>query len=131
MYLEPKDEDRYGFMVGCDGSEYILYQFFHPTDLVVNRDLSEEILESYSKVFFREVGRTADEKKIKSCLWGLANRCTDDTIYTVPLSVDAYTESSSIKHIGRRSYMNQDLKRELTSAESKAVECVRKYIKNL
>lgn len=130
LFLEPKDENRYGFMVGCDGSEYVLYQFLHPMDLAVNGDLSEEILESYPKVLFREVGRTADEKKIKSCLWGLANRYTDDTIYTVPLSLDTYTESSSLKHIGRRSYCAWGRKDDFNAAEKKALESVRNYVKN-
>ena len=122
LYLEPRDDNRLGFRVGCTGSEYILYQYLDPFDLIDTDDMC------FSE-YFREVARTPDLKKMKKCLWMLANRYTEDVVYTVPLSLDTYTESAGVKHIGRRSYCAWGRKDDFTAAEKKALESVRNYVK--
>ena len=122
LYLEPRDDNRFGFRVGCTGSEYVLYQYLDPFDLIDTDDMC------FSE-YFREVARTPDLKKMKKCLWMLANRYTEDVVYTVPLSLDTYTESAGVKHIGRRSYCAWGRKDDFTAAEKKALESVRNYVK--
>ena len=90
LYLEPRDDNRFGFRVGCTGSEYVLYQYLDPFDLIDTDDMC------FSE-YFREVARTPDLKKMKKCLWMLANRYTEDVVYTIPLSLDTYTESAGCK----------------------------------
>lgn len=122
LYLEPRDDNRFGFRVGCTGSEYVLYQYLDPFDLVDTDDM-------HFSEYCREVARTPDLKKMKKCLWMLANRYTEDVVYTVPLSLDTYTESAGVKHIGRRSYCAWGRKDDFTAAEKKALESVRNYVK--
>ena len=122
LYLEPRDDNRFGFRVGCTGSEYVLYQYLDPFDLIDTDDMC------FSE-YFREVARTPDLKKMKKCLWMLANRYTEDVVYTIPLSLDTYTESAGLKHIGRRSYCAWGRKDNFTAAEKKALESVKNYVK--
>lgn len=122
LYLEPRDDNRLGFRVGCTGSEYILYQYLDPFDQIDTDDM-------YFSEYFREVARTPDLKKMKQCLWMLANRYTEDVVYTIPLSLETYTESAGLKHIGRRSYCAWGRKDDFTAAEKKALESVKNYVK--
>ena len=80
LYLRPKDLFRHGFVVGCDGNTYILYQ-------------EAGMAEQWDRPYIHEVGRTDNILEMEQCLNKLANRYTDDDIFTLPLSLDAYTES--------------------------------------
>lgn len=136
LYLEPKDVNRNGFIVGCSGSEYVLYQYLDPVDVAVNGDMYEKLYEDLVtlslKDYSKEVGRTSDLKEMKKCLRMLANRYIEDVVYTVPLSLKTYTESDDLKNIGKQAYsIDGDEKHELTIEEKKAAESVRKYVKKL
>lgn len=87
LYLRPKDLFRHGFVVGCEGNTYILYQ-------------EAGIYEHWNEPYIHEVGRTDDILQMEQCLNKLANRYTDDDIFTLPLSLDAYTESMDPKNLG-------------------------------
>ena len=126
LYLEPRDDNRVGFRVGCTGSEYILYQYLDPFDLIDTDDMC------FSE-YFREVARTPDLKKMKKCLWMLANRYTEKPVYTVPLSLKAYTESADLREIGKPATFEFESadRRVLTAEEKKAAEGIRRYVGRL
>lgn len=136
LYLKSRDKNRFGFLVGCSGSEYVLYQYLSPIEIGVNRNVSREFFKhliAFSlEEYIKEIGRTSDPNEIKKCLRILANRYTDSVIYTIPLSLNTYAESDDLKNIGKQVYsIDGDEKHELTAEEKKASESVRKYVKKL
>lgn len=130
LYLKPKDKNRFGFLVGCNESEYVLYQYLSPIEIGVNRNVSRDFFEHVITLsldeYIQEIGRTSDLNEMKKCLRMLANRYTESVIYTVPLSLDTYTESDNLKNIGKQAYsIDGDEKHELTAEEKKAAESVK------
>lgn len=111
-----------------EGGSYVFRIEKKHLELILDSDYRTEDVMCFSE-YFREVARTPDLKKMKKCLWMLANRYTEDVVYTVPLSLDTYTESAGVKHIGRRSYCAWGRKDDFTAAEKKALESVRNYVK--
>lgn len=124
LYLEPKDPLRLGFRVGWSGSEYILYQYLNPNDFLDDYFYFDG---NEPEIYSREVGRTPDIGKIKNFLWRVANRYLEKESYTIPLSLNAITEASSIRHIGRRPYFIDAKHREMTDIEKASLESVKAY----
>lgn len=116
LYLRPKDLFRHGFVVGCEGNTYILYQ-------------EAGIYEHWNEPYIHEVGRTDDILQMKQCLNKLANRYTDDDIFTLPLSLDAYTESKDPKNLGNDFVMGD--RTQLTKQEIKNFYSGKKAMKKL
>lgn len=129
LYLEAKDENRLGFLVGWNGKEYVLYQYIDPLEFNANFDddfVFENIHET--KKYMKEIGRTADIKRIKKCLQQLANRYTEDIVFTIPLSFEVSTEASNLHHIGRKLFFSDGKRRPLNEQEQKSLESVKNYI---
>lgn len=63
----------------------------------------------------------------------LANRYTEQPVYTVPLSLKAYTESADLKEIGKPATFEFESadRRVLTAEEKKAAEGIRRYVGRL
>lgn len=116
LYLRPKDLFRHGFVVGCEGNTYILYQ-------------EAGIYEHWNEPYIHEVGRTDDILQMEQCLNKLANRYTDDDIFTLPLSLDAYTESKDPKNLGNDFVMGD--RTQLTKQEIKNFYSGKKAMKKL
>lgn len=116
LYLRPKDLFRHGFVVGCEGNTYILYQ-------------EAGIYEHWNEPYIHEVGRTDDILQMEQCLNKLANRYTDDDIFTLPLSLDAYTESMDPKNLGNDFVMGD--RTQLTKQEIKNFYSGKKAMKKL
>lgn len=116
LYLRPKDLFRHGFVVGCEGNTYILYQ-------------EAGIYERWDEPYIHEVGRTDDILQMEQCLNKLANRYTDDDIFTLPLSLDAYTESMDPKNLGNDFVMGD--RTQLTKQEIKNFYSGKKAMKRL
>lgn len=135
LFLKPKNKNRFGFLVGCNESEYVLYQYLSPIEIGVNRNVSRDFFEHVITLsldeYTQEIGRTSDLNEMKKCLRTLANRYTESVVYTVPLSLDTYTESDELENIGKQVYsINGDKKCDVTADEKQAAESIRKYIKN-
>lgn len=130
LFLEPRDVQRHGFRVGWKGKEYILYQYLDPIDMEICGDISEDE-GMFAECFCREVARTDDVKKIKNCLWMLANRFTEGDIYTVPLSLTAYAEARKVKKLRARTYFVRGNRRDLTSQEDRALKSIDSYLRRL
>lgn len=116
LYLRPKDLFRHGFVVGCDGDTYILYQ-------------EAGISEHWKKPCIYEVGRTNDIVEMENCLNKLANRYTDEDIFTLPLSLDAFTESTDAENLGKDFIM--DDRTQLTQKEVENFYSGKKAMKKL
>lgn len=116
LYLRPKDLFRHGFVVGCDGDTYILYQ-------------EAGISEHWKKPYIYEVGRTNDIVEMENCLNKLANRYTDEDIFTLPLSLDAFTESTDAENLGKDFIM--DDRTQLTQKEVENFYSGKKAMKKL
>ena len=116
LYLRPKDLFRHGFVVGCDGDTYILYQ-------------EAGISEHWKQPYIYEVGRTNDIVKMENCLNKLANRYTDEDIFTLPLSLDAFTESTDAENLGKDFIM--DDRTQLTQKEVENFYSGKKAMKKL
>ena len=116
LYLRPKDLFRHGFVVGCDGDTYILYQ-------------EAGISEHWKQPYIYEVGRTNDIVKMENCLNKLANRYTDEDIFTLPLSLDAFTESTDAENLGKDFIM--DDRTQLTQKEVENFYSGKKAMKQL
>lgn len=116
LYFRPKDLFRHGFVVGCEGNTYILYQ-------------EAGIYERWDEPYIHEVGRTDDILQMEQCLNKLANRYTDDDIFTLPLSLDAYTESKDPKNLGNDFVMGD--RTQLTKQEIKNFYSGKKAMKKL
>ena len=60
----------------------------------------------------------------------LANRYTEKPVYTVPLSLKAYTESADLRELGKPATFEFDTtdRRVLTAEEKKAAEGIRRYV---
>ena len=128
MYLEPKDPLRLGFRVGWNGSEYILYQYLNLDDFLDDYFYSDG---NKPEIYSREVGRTPNIGKIKNFLWKAANRYLEKEYYTIPLSLNAVTEASNIRHLGRRPYFIDVRHRKLTDKEKASLESVKAYTQDL
>lgn len=116
LYLRAKDLFRHGFVVGCDGDTYILYQ-------------EAGISEHWKKPYIYEVGRTNDIVEMENCLNKLANRYTDEDIFTLPLSLDAFTESTDAENLGKDFIM--DGRTQLTQKEVENFYSGKKAMKKL
>lgn len=116
LYLRPKDLFRHGFVVGCDSDTYILYQ-------------EAGISEHWKKPYVYEVGRTNDIVEMENCLNKLANRYTDEDIFTLPLSLDAFTESTDAENLGKDFIM--DDRTQLTQKEVENFYSGKKAMKKL
>lgn len=116
LYLRPKDLFRHGFVVGCDGDTYILYQ-------------EAGISEHWKKPYIYEVCRTNDIVEMENCLNKLANRYTDEDIFTLPLSLDAFTESTDAENLGKDFIM--DDRTQLTQKEVENFYSGKKAMKKL
>ena len=116
LYLRPKDLFRHGFVVGCEGNTYILYQ-------------EAGIYERWDEPYIHEVGRTDDILQMEQCLNKLANRYTDDDIFTLPLSLDAYTESMDPENLGDNFVMGD--RTQLTQKEVENFYSGKKAMKKL
>lgn len=116
LYLRAKDLFRHGFVVGCDGDTYILYQ-------------EAGISEHWKKPYIYEVGRTNDIVEMENCLNKLANRYTDEDIFTLPLSLDAFTESTDAENLGKDFIM--DDRTQLTQKEVENFYSGKKAMKKL
>lgn len=128
LYLEPKDPLRLGFRVGWNGSEYILYQYLNLDDFLDDYFYSDG---NKPEIYSREVGRTPNIGKIKNFLWKAANRYLEKEYYTIPLSLNAFTEASNIRHLGRRPYFIDVRHRKLTDKEKASLESVKAYTQDL
>ena len=111
-----KDLFRHGFVVGCIGDTYILYQ-------------EAGISEHWKKPYIYEVGRTNDIVEMENCLNKLANRYTDEDIFTLPLSLDAFTESTDAENLGKDFIM--DDRTQLTQKEVENFYSGKKAMKKL
>lgn len=116
LYLRPKDLFRHGFVVGCEGNTYILYQ-------------EAGIYERWDEPYIHEVGRTDGILQMEQCLNKLANRYTDDDIFTLPLSLDAFTESTDAENLGKDFIM--DDRTQLTQKEVENFYSGKKAMKKL
>ena len=67
-------------------------------------------------------------KRMKKCLQQLANRYTEDIVFTIPLSLEVSTEASNAHHIGRKLFFSDGKRRPLNEQEKKALESVKNYI---
>lgn len=129
MYLIPRDEGRLGFRVGWNGSGYVLYQYLDSLD-VLKRN---EELGYLEKDHLQAAACTSNLKEMRNCLWMLANRYTEKPVYTVPLSLKAYTESADLREIGKPATFEFEPadRRVLTAEEKKAAEGIRMYVGRL
>ena len=87
------------------------------------------IYEHWNEPYIHEVGRTDDILQMEQCLNKLANRYTDDDIFTLPLSLDAYTESMDPTNLGNDFVM--DDRTQLTKQEIKNFYSGKKAMKKL
>lgn len=126
MYLIPRDEGRLGFLVGWNGSGYVLYQYLDFLDILKRN----EWLDYLEKDYLQTVACTSGLKEMRNCLWILANRYTKQPVYTVPLSLKAYTESADLRELGKPATFEFDTtdRRVLTAEEKKAAEDIRRYV---
>lgn len=126
MYLIPRDEGRLGFLVGWNGSGYVLYQYLDFLDILKRN----EWLDYLEKDHLQTVACTSSLKEMRNCLWMLANRYTKQPVYTVPLSLKAYTESADLRELGKPATFEFDTtdRRVLTAEEKKAAEDIRRYV---
>ena len=116
LYLRPKDLFRHGFVVGCEGNTYILYQ-------------EAGIYEHWDEPYLHEVGRTDDVLEMEQCLYKLANRYTDEDIFTLPLSLNVYTESVEAKNLGKD--LITDNRKQLSKREMENLHSGKKAMKQL
>lgn len=126
MYLIPRDKGRLGFRVGWNGSGYVLYQYMDSLDVLKrNEDLGY-----LEKDHSQAAACTSNLKEMRNCLWMLANRYTEKPVYTVPLSLKAYTESADLRELGKPATFEFDTtdRRVLTAEEKKAAEGIRRYV---
>lgn len=109
LYLIPKDEFRHGFCVGVEQDQLVLMQDFHVDEILftncyaTNRD--------YRKI----VGRTDNVSTMRNSLYRLANRYTEDEVFTIPVSMNQYVETSNIqslvKHAARKGVKLNDIEK--------------------
>lgn len=126
IYLIPRDKGRLGFRVGWNGSGYVLYQYLDFLD-ILKRNEGPGFLE---KDHSQTVACTSNLKEMRNCLWMLANRYTKQPVYTVPLSLKAYTESADLRELRKPATFEFDTtdRRVLTAEEKKAAEGIRRYV---
>lgn len=129
LYLIPRDEGRLGFRVGWNGSGYVLYQYLDSLDILKRNEELGYLEKNHSQA----VSCTSNLKEMRNCLWMLANRYTEQPVYTVPLSLKAYTESADLKEIGKPATFEFEStdRRVLTTEEKKAAEGIRRYVGRL
>lgn len=129
MYLIPRDEGRLGFRVGWNGSGYVLYQYLDSLDVLKRNEELGYLEKDHSQA----AACTSNLKEMRNCLWMLANRYTEKPVYTVPLSLKAYTESADLREIGKPATFEFEPadRRVLTAEEKKAAEGIRRYVGRL
>lgn len=129
MYLIPRDEGRLGFRVGWNGSGYVLYQYLDSLDVLKRNEELGYLEKDHSQA----AACTSNLKEMRNCLWMLANRYTEKPVYTVPLSLKAYTESADLREIGKPATFEFEPadRRVLTAEEKKAAEGIRMYVGRL
>ena len=129
MYLIPMDEGRLGFRVGWNGSGYVLYQYLDSLDVLKRNEELGYLEKDHSQA----AACTSNLKEMRNCLWMLANRYTEKPVYTVPLSLKAYTESADLREIGKPATFEFEPadRRVLTAEEKKAAEGIRMYVGRL
>lgn len=97
LYLIPKDEFRHGFCVGVEQNQLVLMQDFHVDEILftncyaANRD--------YRKI----VGRTDNVSTMRNSLYRLANRYTENEVFTIPVSLNQYVETDNLRSLVRHS----------------------------
>lgn len=129
MYLIPRDKGRLGFRVGWNGSGYVLYQYLDFLDVLKRNEELGYLEKDHSQA----AACTSNLKEMRNCLWMLANRYTEKPVYTVPLSLKAYTESADLREIGKPATFEFESadRRVLTAEEKKAAEGIRRYVGRL
>lgn len=88
LYLGPRDAFRHGFSVTQRKDELVLMQDLCQDDLDRMGLYNVNRIATYEKV----VGQTKNVKKMKSSLYHLAYRYTEDDVFTVPVSLEKYLE---------------------------------------
>lgn len=129
LYLKPRDPFRYGFLVGWEGAEYVLYQYLDPLEIdgkQVFEDFTFEL--DLPEPYMHESGRTSSLATIKKTLKNMADRFIESETFTIPLSMEAVTEASRLKHIGRNLYFYCK-RRKLSEEEQQALDAVKKAVR--
>ena len=90
LYLVPTNPYHHGFMVGFAKEEFVLYQTLDEYDFDMF-DLDEE----WEGEYCHEVGRTKDLKEIQRILYHMCSRWSNMDIFTIPLSMTAFTEDDN------------------------------------
>lgn len=97
LYLVPRDMFRHGFCVGMEKNQLVLMQELHMDELMLN-GYFYDVNDNYRKI----VGRTDNVNTMRNSLYRLANRYTDDDIFTIPVSLNRYVESNNVKSLVKR-----------------------------
>lgn len=94
---------------------------------------SKAMVKKFLKNHSQAAACTSNLKEMRNCLWMLANRYTEKPVYTVPLSLKAYTESADLREIGKPATFEFEPadRRVLTAEEKKAAEGIRMYVGRL
>lgn len=69
----------------------------HMDELMLN-GYFYDVNDNYRKI----VGRTDNVNTMRNSLYRLANRYTDDDIFTIPVSLNRYVESNNVKSLVKR-----------------------------
>lgn len=104
LYLGPRDVFRHGFSVTQRKDELVLMQDLCQDDLDLMGLYDVNRIAAYEKV----VGQTEDVKKMKNYLYRLANRYTEDDIFTVPASLEKYLEVRNLRTFSRSLKRNRE-----------------------
>lgn len=102
IHLEPKDSLRHGFLVTEDDEDLVLEQYLNFENLErIGYDI--QAYEWFGNCYINDVGRTNSINVMKHLLYRLANRYTENDIFTIPISMKQYVESRNLKTINRHS----------------------------
>lgn len=78
-------------------AQLVLMQELHMDELMLN-GYFYDVNDNYRKI----VGRTDNVNTMRNSLYRLANRYTDDDIFTIPVSLNRYVESNNVKSLVKR-----------------------------
>ena len=83
-----------------------------------------DVNDNYRKI----VGRTDNVNTMRNSLYRLANRYTDDDIFTIPVSLNRYVESNNVKSLVKRAARKGA---ELNDVEKKNLNSFCSFIKKI
>ena len=123
LYLVPADPYHHGFMVGFAKEEFVLYQTLDEYDF----DMFE-LDGEWEGEYCHEVGRTKDPKEIQRILYHMCSRWSDVDVFTIPLSMTAFTEDFNPWDLGKHIYYVVD--NGLTAEEQSNLEKIKNKIQS-